>query len=132
MMEDPTPTGRELEILKVLWELGPANVRQVRQRLCPNGELAFTTVQTLLRIMDEKGLVTHKRRGRSFVYAARYSREKAASRFLHQVFDGAIDQVIVSMLSTARSSLEELKQLERIIAQSRRRKQRQERTKKEP
>ena len=59
-MEESTPTGRELEILKVLWELGPAEVRQVRQRLCPNDELAFTTVQTLLRIMDEKGLVTHK------------------------------------------------------------------------
>ena len=131
-MEDAAPTGRELEILKVLWELGPANVRQVRQRLCPNGELAFTTVQTLLRIMDEKGLVAHKRRGRSFVYAARYSREKAASRFLRLVFDGAIDQVIVSMLSAADSSAEELKQLEKLIAQSRRRKQRQERAKKEP
>ncbi len=131
-MEEAAPTGRELEILKVLWELGPANVRQVRQRLCPNGELAFTTVQTLLRIMDEKGLVKHKSQGRSFVYAARYSREKAASRFLQQVFDGAIDQVVVSMLNTADSSLDELKQLEKIIAQSRRRKQRQERAKKEP
>ncbi len=131
-MEEATPTGRELEILKVLWELGPANVRQVRQRLCPNGELAFTTVQTLLRIMDEKGLVTHKSRGRSFVYAARYSRDKAASRFLRQVFDGAIDQVIVSMLSAADASQDELKQLERIIAQSRRQKERQDRAKKEP
>ena len=62
-MEETAPTGRELEILKVLWELGPTNVRQVRERLCPNGELAFTTVQTLLRIMDEKGLVTHKSAG---------------------------------------------------------------------
>lgn len=131
-MEDAAPTGRELEILKVLWEVGPADVRQVRQRLCPNGELAFTTVQTLLRIMDEKGLVAHKRRGRSFVYAARYSRDKAASRFLQQVFDGAIDQVIVSMLGAADSSPEELKQLEKLIAASRRRKQRQERAKKEP
>lgn len=131
-MEEATPTGRELEILKVLWELGPASVRQVRQRLCPRGELAFTTVQTLLRIMDEKGLVTHKRRGRTFVYAARYSREKAASRFLRQVFDGAIDQVVVSMLSTADASPEELKQLEKTIAHSRRRKQREDRAKREP
>ena len=122
-MEESLPTGRELEILKVLWELGSASVRQVRQRLCPNGELAFTTVQTLLRIMDDKGLVTHKRHGRSFVYTPRYSRERAASRFLQQVFDGAMDQVVVSMLSTTDASPDELRQLEKIISQARRQKQ---------
>ena len=130
-MEESTPTGRELDILKVLWELGTANVRQVRERLCPNEELAFTTVQTFLRLMDDKGLVSHKRRGRSFVYTPRYSRERAASRFLQQVFDGAMDQVIVSMLSTIDASPEELKQLEKIIAQNRRRKERQNREKRE-
>jgi predicted transcriptional regulator len=132
MMEEATPTGRELEILKVLWELGPASVRQVRQRLCPNDELAFNTVQTLLRLMDDKGLVSHKSRGRSFVYTPRYSRERATSRFVQQLFDGAMDQVIVSMLRTTDASAEELKQLEQIIAQNRRRKERQNRQKKGP
>jgi len=132
-MEEYTPTGRELEILKVLWEMGSASVRQVRERLCPNDELAFNTVQTLLRIMDDKGLVSHKKgRGKSFVYSPRYSRENATSLFLQQVFDGAMDQVIVSILNTTDSSPEELKQLEKIIAQSRRRKERQNRQKKEP
>ena len=50
----------------MLWELGSASVRQVRERLCPNEELAFNTVQTFLRIMDDKGLVSHKSQGRSF------------------------------------------------------------------
>jgi len=131
-VEDPTPTDRELDILKVLWELGPASVRQVRERLCPNDELAFNTVQTLLRIMDDKGLVSHKTQGRTFVYTPRYSRERATSRFVQQLFDGAMDQVIVSMLSTTNASPEELRQLEKIIAQNRRRKQRQDREKKEP
>jgi BlaI family transcriptional regulator, penicillinase repressor len=132
-MEEYTPTGRELEILKVLWEMGAASVRQVRERLCPNDELAFNTVQTLLRIMDDKGLVSHKKgRGKSFVYSPCYSRENATSLFLQQVFDGAMDQVIVSILNTTDSSPEELKQLEKIIAQSRRRKERENRQKKEP
>jgi predicted transcriptional regulator len=131
-MEESTPTGRELEILKVLWELGSASVRQVRERMCPNDELAITTVQTLLRIMDDKGLVSHKSEGRSFVYTPRYSRERATSRFVQQLFDGAMDQVIVSMLNTTDASPEELKQLEKIIAQNRRRKQRRNRQKKEP
>jgi len=131
MMEELTPTGREMEILKVLWELGPATVRQVRERLWPNGEFAFNTVQTFLRIMDDKGLVSHKQQGRIFSYTPRYSREQATSRFLQQVFDGAMDQVIVSMLNATDSSPEELKQLEKIIAQNRRRKERQNREKKE-
>ena len=70
--------------------------------------------------------------GTAFVYTPRYSRERATSRFVEQVFDGAMDQVIVSMLSTTDASPEELKQLEKIIAQSRRRKERQNRQKKEP
>ncbi|MGA2256518.1 MAG: BlaI/MecI/CopY family transcriptional regulator [Thermoguttaceae bacterium] len=131
-MEQSLPTGRELEILKVLWDLGSASVRRVRERMCPNEELAFTTIQTFLRLMDDKGLVSHKRQGRQFVYTPLYSRERVTSRFVDQIFDGAMDQVIVSMLSTADASPEELKQLEKIIAQSRRRKERQNRQKKEP
>jgi len=131
-MEESTPTGRELEILKILWDLGSASVRQVRERLCPNDELAFNTVQTFLRLMDDKGLVSHKKgRGKSFDYIPRYSREQATSRFVQQLFDGAMDQVILSVLNTTDSSPEELKQLEKIIAQNRRRKQRQNRQKKE-
>ncbi len=110
-MEESTPTGRELEILKVLWELGPATVRQVRERMWPNDEFAFNTVQTFLRLMDDKGLVSHKKKGRIFIYTPRYSREQATSRFVDQVFDGAMDQVIVSMLSNSDASPEELKQL---------------------
>jgi predicted transcriptional regulator len=131
-MEDSAPTGRELEILKILWDLGSASVRQVRERLCPNGELAFNTVQTFLRLMDDKGLVSHKKgRGKSFDYIPRYSREQATSRFVQQLFDGAMDQVILSVLNTADSSPEELKQLEKLIAQNRRQKERQNRQKKE-
>ncbi len=130
-MEELAPSGRELEILKVLWELGRGSVRDVYRRMCPNQERAFNTVQTLLRIMDEKGLVFHEKLSRNFIYRPRYSRERATSRFLQQVFDGALDQVVVSMLSTADPSAAELRQLEKIIAQSRRRKQRQDTTKKE-
>lgn len=130
-MEETTPSGRELEILKVLWELGPASVREVYQRMCPQGELAFNTVQTLLRIMDDKGLVSHKHQGRTFIYTPRYSRERATSSFLSKVFDGAIDQLVLSMISTANPNPEELKQLEKIVADARRRKQRHGERKKE-
>ncbi len=131
-MEESMPTGRELEILKVLWDLGSASVRQVRERLCPKEELAFTTIQTFLRLMDDKGFVSHKRHGRAFVYTPLYSRDRVTSSFVDRLFDGAMDQVIVSMLSTTDASPEELKQLEKIIAQNRRQKEKQNRQKKEP
>ena len=121
-MDETTPSGREMEILKVLWELGRGSVRDVYRRMCPNDELAYNTVQTLIRIMDEKGLVSHEKAGRTFVYTPRYSRQRATSRFLQQVFDGAIDQVVVNMLSAADPSPKELRELERIIAEARRRK----------
>ena len=121
-MNERIPSGRELEILKVLWDGGPATVREVHERLCPDGELAFNTVQTLLRIMDEKGLVAHEERGRTFVYASKHPRERETSRLLDKVFDGALDQFVVSLLKSKKPSQEELLKLERIIAEARRKK----------
>jgi predicted transcriptional regulator len=131
-MEETTPSGREMEILKILWELGPASVREVCRRMCPHNELAFNTVQTLLRIMDDKGLVSHQRQGRTFIYTPRYSRDRATSSFVAKVFDGAIDQLVLSMISTSNPNPDELKQIEKIVADARRRKQRQGQGEKEP
>src|SRR4029077_10004527 len=113
------------DILKVLWELGSGSVRHVHESLCPGGELAFNTVQTLLRIMEDKGLVEHRAEGRTFIYIPRYSRERVATRFLNKVFDGALDQFVLSILASkdGPSSPNELKDLERLIAKARREKQ---------
>ncbi|HMC65268.1 MAG TPA: BlaI/MecI/CopY family transcriptional regulator [Gemmataceae bacterium] len=122
-MADIVPSERELEILKVLWELGSATVREVHERLCPQGELAFNTVQTMLRIMEDKGLVSHRAEGRIFVYTPKHSRERVASRFLRKVFDGALDQLVLTLLQTHDTSSAELKELEQLIAKARREKQ---------
>src|SRR5262245_36990783 len=121
----PTPTARELEILKVLWERGPSSVRDVHRELSPNGELAYNTVQTLLRIMEEKkGLVEHRVEGRTFIYTARYDRDESTVRFLDHVFDGAASQLVLSLLRSERISPEELEQIEALIAQARHKKAR--------
>lgn len=114
-----SPSGRELQILKVLWELGESSVREVHKKLCPDGELAFNTVQTLMRIMDDKGLVKHRRDGRTFRYRATYSREKEVARFVSQVFDGAVDEAVLSLLQANQVSGNELNELERIIRDAR-------------
>jgi BlaI family penicillinase repressor len=122
-MSRPTPSPRELEILKILWEIGPASVREVHERMSRHAPLAFNTVQTLLRIMDDKGLVSHRTRGRTFVYSARHRRDREMSRLLNHVFDGALDQFVVSLIKTSDPSPSELKQIEKIIAEARRRKE---------
>ena len=118
----PTPTGRELEILKVLWEDGPSSVRAVFRRLAAaqEEELAYNTVQTLLRLMEDKGLVNHHVEGRTFIYTADYSREDSASGFHDRVFDGAADELVQSLLRAERISPQELERLHALIAQARR------------
>jgi BlaI family transcriptional regulator, penicillinase repressor len=121
-LDEVVPSEREMDVLKALWAVGSGSVRAVRERMCPGGELAFNTVQTVLRIMEEKGLVRHRAEGRTFIYEPVYSRDKVASRVLHRVFDGALEQVVLSLLQAKDASEDELKELERMIAEARRRK----------
>ena len=114
-MTENEPSPRELDVLKALWALGSGSVREVHRQMCPDGELAFNTIQTLLRIMDEKGLVKHAARGRTFVYSPAYSREQETARFLEKVFDGAMDQFVASLLKSRRPSARELQQLRDVL-----------------
>jgi BlaI family penicillinase repressor len=116
------PSPRELDVLKALWELGSGSVREVHEHMCPGGELAFNTVQTVLRIMEDKRLVRHRAEGRTFIYEPLYARDRVTSRLLHGVFDGALDQVVLSLLQAKDASEEELRGLERLIAAARKRK----------
>lgn len=122
----PTPTGRELEILKVLWEHGPQSVRAVHRRMCQNEDLAYNTVQTLLRIMEKKTLVRHRVEGRTFVYTACQSRDETTNNFtaslLERVFDGAAAELVQSLLQNERVSAEELDRIQTVIAEAQRRK----------
>jgi BlaI family penicillinase repressor len=115
VQESAAPTPRELEILKILWELGEATVREVYERMREQEDLAQNTVQTFLRTMEEKGLVRHRARGRAFVYRPRYSRERTLSRFLDQVFDGAADQLVMSLLRVKKLSAREIEEIEEMI-----------------
>ncbi len=121
-MAENEPSPREMDVLKALWELGSGSVREVRERMCPDGELAFNTVQTLLRIMEDKGLIRHRALGRTFIYEPIYSRDRVTARFLHRVFDGALDQIVLSLLQAKDPTEDELRDLERMIAAARKRK----------
>jgi predicted transcriptional regulator len=122
--ENRTPTPRESAILKLLWEQGPSSVRDVHRLMLLDEsvgkELAYNTVQTLLRIMEDKGLVEHRVDGRTFIYTARFSRDESARRFLNRVFDGAASQLMLSLLRSESVSTTELDQLQAMIDSARR------------
>ena len=115
------PTDRELEALKVLWDRGEATVRDVCEALNTDGEaLAYTTVLSLLQVMEQKGLVTHRSEGKAYVYLPAIEREKTlrqlATGFLDRVFDGALDEYLVHALGRRKISARELEQLENLLA----------------
>jgi len=118
-MAEQTPTERELEILKVLWDRGEATVRGVYEEMSRHAPIVQNTVQAFLRTMEEKGLVTHRLEGRTFIYKPvlrpQDTKQKLVSRVLHRVFDGAIDQLVQSALSLRRPTDEELEKLEALI-----------------
>ena len=121
-MAENEPSPRELDVLKALWGLGSGSVREVHERMCPDGELAFNTIQTLLRIMEDKGLIRHRAKGRTFIYEPIYNRDRVTARILHRVFDGALDQAVLSLLQAKDATEAELQGLERMIAEARKRK----------
>jgi BlaI family transcriptional regulator, penicillinase repressor len=114
-------TDRELEILKVLWARGEASVREVQDDLVKQaGPVAYSTVQTLLNIMEEKkGLVRHVVEGRTFIYYPKKSSDRTirelTTRFVEKVFDGALDRVMVALLDTKQPSSEEFDRLRAMI-----------------
>jgi len=122
MPEQVAPTERELEILKVLWERGEATVRDVYEELRQRLPIVQNTVQTFLRTMDEKGLVRHRLEGRTFIYRPTCERKQTTQRLAEQLltraFDGAIDQLVQSVLSLRPPTDGELDRLQRLLAQA--------------
>ena len=128
-MTELEPTERELEALKVLWQQGEATVREVCDAMNAAGEdLAYTTVLSLLQVMEQKGLVDHRRQGKAYVYLPTVEREKTlrglAAGFLERVFDGSLDEYLVHALGTRKVSKRELEQLEAMLTAARSKKSR--------
>jgi BlaI family transcriptional regulator, penicillinase repressor len=123
-MTNPTPTDRELAILDVLWKQGEATVREVYEELRKELPIVQNTVQAFLRTMTEKGLVSYRTEGRSFVYQAALSPEEGRgsmlNRVLQRAYDGALDRLVAGAISLKRPSSDELARLRELLDEAER------------
>ncbi len=113
------PTELELEILKVLWRDGPLTGREVRDRLAEVRDLAYTSVMTVMGIMEDKGYVKRKKSGKTFIYSPRITEAATKKRMLKdvvdRVYEGSTMSVVVNLLESADIDPDELKQLRALI-----------------
>ena len=107
--------------MKVLWAREEATVAEVHQEVAGEKDLAYTTVATILRKMEARGLVRHRLEARSFVYRAAVGSEVVsqgmADHLLNRLFEGSLADMVQHLLTTREVSREELSKLERLIAE---------------
>jgi len=114
-----TLTEGELRIMEVIWDKRNSSVKDVRDVLQKSGSVAYNTVQTMLRILEEKGYLTHTKSGRSFVYSPlverREARRNALKNLLVSFFDGSPETLFVNLLEDEDLNKEELERLKKLI-----------------
>jgi BlaI family transcriptional regulator, penicillinase repressor len=117
MPSNPLPTDAELDILAVLWRLGPATVREVHDAL--GKDCGYTTTLKQMQLMTEKGLLTRSERFRSHVYESSVPQEQMqkqiAGDLLKRVFGGSASSLVMGALAAKPASAEELAEIRKMI-----------------
>ncbi|MGH7541196.1 MAG: BlaI/MecI/CopY family transcriptional regulator [Gemmatimonadota bacterium] len=110
-------TNRELDVMAVLWDLESATVSEVQERL--RDALAYTTVLTVLRTLEEKGHVGHSQEGRAHRYHPLVERERAGAsalrRLIGKMFAGSPELLLTQLVEDRRLTEEELARLRRLL-----------------
>ena len=110
-------TDRELDVMAVLWEKGSATVTEVRERL--QDELAYTTVLSVLRTLEEKGHVGHRGEGKAHRYfplvERRVAGRSALTRLIDTVFNGSPELLLTQLVSDRELSDDQIKKLRRLM-----------------
>ncbi len=111
-------TDTELELMTILWQLGEGSVADVIKELPEDRELAYTSVSTILRILEQKGVLKNRKEGRGHIYIPVLNKNdyeaKTVKHLVSRVFDGtpaALVRQLVSSVPLDESQIEELKQI---------------------
>lgn len=121
-MKTPRPSDLELQVLSVLWERGPSSVRAVLEAMPDGKERAYTTVLSVMQVMEKKGLLGHTVQGQANIYHPLVKRQQVLrplmKELLRNVFGGSPALALQSLLDSGRVSDEELAEIRQVIQQA--------------
>ena len=111
----------QLKIMKILWQRGECMVSDVYADISKERDLAYTTIATMLRKMEARGLISHRTDGRTFIYRAAIDEHAVTSNMsdhlIDRLFEGSLSDLVCHLLETREVSRGELAKIEKVIAQ---------------
>jgi len=120
------PTDQELEILKVIWQRGEATVREVYRDLAAQRKIAYTTVLTMMGILEQKGHLKKTAGERAYIYSLTKPQQQVVRsmvrEFVHRVFNGSARPLLVHLLEDPHTDPNELTEMEKLFKERRKKK----------
>lgn len=124
MARKPTPTltEAELKVMEVVWNLGTASVNDVLDRYTDDEKPAYNTILTIMRILEEKGYLEHRKNGRAFIYRPlvdrNHARRKAVRHLVRSFFENSPELLMLNLINDEKLGPDELRRLKKMIADS--------------
>lgn len=119
MSDLPQISDAEFDVMNIIWKYAPINTNDIVERLSENKEWSPKTIQTMLIRLEKKGVIAHKKDSRMFVYYLLIKKEAyleaAGKKFANRFFDGAVDQMVVSLLNQHDLTTKEINDLQAIL-----------------
>jgi predicted transcriptional regulator len=119
-------TDQELEIMKVVWQRGRATVRDVYEEILKQRKIAYTTVMTMMGILEQKGRLTKSDSERAYVYTPAQPQGEVVGNMVHdfvkRVFDGSAKPLLVHLVENKKIGQDELDEISKLLKEKRRKK----------
>jgi BlaI family transcriptional regulator, penicillinase repressor len=117
-------TDQELEIMKIIWQRGDSTVREVYEELLKSRKIAYTTVMTMMGILEQKGRLTKTSRDRAYVYSPAEPQEEVVGNMVHdfvkRLFDGSAKPLLVHLVENKKISPKEIDEISKLMKKPRR------------
>jgi BlaI family transcriptional regulator, penicillinase repressor len=117
--KSPTLTPQELEIMKIVWRLGSTTVRDVYEAVLAERKIAYTTVMTMMKILEEKGHLKKRRQDRAYIYHAAQPQNTVIRgmirEFVDRVFNGSAEPLLLHLVRDRRIREKDLEMIARMI-----------------
>jgi BlaI family transcriptional regulator, penicillinase repressor len=118
----PLPTDLELEIMQIVWGLGHCTVRDVHEALLEQKKVAYTTVMTVMSILEQKGHLVREKEGRAYRYRPARSKGKVVSEmvedFLSRVFQGSAKPLVMRLVHDRRLSKADIEEIAKMVKEA--------------